>query len=312
MIMWRYRNTLDSPGLKKTGFDVKVRGRGDRKFTFWGVVSDFVDFDGGGPVVGGRVAWAMGGLELGGTVVMDTDQLSAVPDSIRAGLARDPFGAFGVDAAFPILKGPSLAAAIYGGASRSVKGDGGGTALGGPGIKVEVGGATVQAEYRWVEGRFIPGYFDALYERNRAVVDPVTGQVTTREATLTDLSMRGFFGHAEVSLGPLVQAEASYQYLDTEGSGDHRIQGHASLKQALPRHLRKVSKAEAYYENHRRGASHYGLFDATSETRFGYRLVVEPLPRLSILWEIQFTYEPDEAGGFQRRRLLNLQSIIRL
>ena len=151
-----------------------------------------------------------------------------------------------------------------------------------------------------------------LYERNRAVVDPVTGQVTTREATLTDLSMRGFFGHAEVSLGPLLQAEASYQYLDTEGSGDHRIQGRASLKQALLRHLRKVSKAEAYYENHRRGASHHGLFDATSETRFGYRLVVEPLPRLSILWEVQFTYEPDEAGGFERRRLLNLQSIIRL
>ena len=69
--------------------------------------------------------------------------------------------------------------------------------------------------------------------------------------------------------------------------------------------------AEAYYENHHRGGGK-GIFDKSSETRFGYRLGVKPVSRLSVIWEVQFTYEPDGTGGFQRRRLFNLQSRIDL
>ncbi len=199
---------------------------------------------------------------------------------------------------------------LYGGVSRTLWETENGTGLSGPGVRVKVGGLSLQAEYRWVEGRFTPAHFDAVYELNRAVVDSA-GRVVTRASTLANLSMRGVFGDAVLSLGPLLTAQASYQYLSNENASDRRLEGRASLRPALLRQLRKVSVAEAYYENHHRGGGK-GIFDKSSETRFGYRLGVKPASRLSVIWEVQFTYEPDGTGGFQRRRVLNLQSLISL
>ncbi len=105
MIMRRYRNTLDAPGMKKTGMDLQIRGLGGGKVTVRGVISDFLDLDRGGPIVGGRlVVHALGPVEVGGTVVVDNDQLSGLPDSVRTGL-QDRYGVFGVDVAYPPFEG---------------------------------------------------------------------------------------------------------------------------------------------------------------------------------------------------------------
>ncbi len=311
MIMWRYRNSLYAPGAKKTGLDLQLRGLGGGRVMVRGIINNFLDLDGGGPVVGGRVVvQPPGPLAVGATVVMDIDQLSGMPDSVRTALDKDCYGAFGVDVAYPLLKAPLAPVTLYGGVSRTLSGTKSGTGLGVPGVKLTMGRVSLRVEYRWVEGRFTPGHFDALYELNRAVVDSA-GRVVTREAAMADLSMRGIFGDLVLSLGPLLKAQASYQYLSNKDAADRRLEGRASLKPALLQQFRKVSLAEAYYENHHRGAGK-GVLDITSETRFGYRLGLKPVPGLSVIWEVQFTYEPDGTGGLQRRRALNLQSLISL
>ena len=83
--------------------------------------------------------------------------------------------------------------------------------------------------------------------------------------------------------------------------------GNALLK-AIPR----ISMAEAYYENHRREDGGGGFFEASPSTRFGYRFGFEPIQKVSVIWEVEFTYEPDGVGGYDRKRLLNLQSLISL
>lgn len=313
MIMRRYRNTLDAPGVKKTGLDLQIQGLSGGRVMARGVVSSFLDWDGGGPVVGGRIAYRTRvGLELGATVAADLDQLSALPDSVRAGAGRDRYGIFGVDAVYPLMQGPVARVSFYGGVSRTAMTGQAGTGLNGPGVLVTAGGLRVQVEYRWVEGRFRPGYFNALYDLNRAAVDPGTGAIVPRESTVADLSMQGVFGDAELSLGPLLKASASYQHLTGDGNEDRRLEGRASLMPALLKRLHKVAMAEAYYEHWLRGPKGFDFFEPTLDTRYGYRVGFDAVSKVSIVWEVEYTYRPDGAGGVKRQRIFNLQSLINL
>ncbi|HCR19519.1 MAG TPA: hypothetical protein DIU35_18735 [Candidatus Latescibacteria bacterium] len=313
MIMRRYRNTMDSPALKKTGLDFELRELGYGRLSIRGVINNFLDLDSGGPVVGGRVTFRPGsGMEIGVTAVVDTDQLSGLPDSVRAGMKEKDYGLFGVDVSYPLLRGPIAHMSIYGGISRTMLSDESGMGLSGPGILLRTGGLTVQAEYRWVEGHFSPGHFDALYEFNRATLSAGRDTIVTREETLENLTLQGVFGNVRLSLGPLLEAEGSYQHLSGKGNDDRRLGGRAYLKPALLRQLPQIEMAEAYYENRRRGSGGVNFFDASPDTRFGYKLGLNPVPKLSIILDVEFSYLPDGAGAFMRRRSFNLQSIISL
>lgn len=312
LIMREYRNTLNAPGKKRTGLDLQIRGLAGGRLAIRGVVNHLLDLEDGGPIVGGRVEVSPPGpLKVGGTVVIDVDQLGGLPDSLRADLDRDPYGAFGVDVSYPLAEGPRARVRLYGEASRAIHGQGGGTGLSGPGVQVVLGGLSFQGEYRWVQGRFSPGHFDALYELRRAVVD-TAGRVVSGEAAVADMTLRGIFGDIQLSMGPLLQAGASYQHLTGSAARDRRLEARASMGPAVLKAIPRVSLAEAYYENHRREDGGGGFFDVSPSTRYGYRFGFEPVSKVSVIWEVEFTYEPDGVGGFKRRRLLNLQSLINL
>jgi hypothetical protein len=312
LIMRDYRNTLGAPGEKRTGLDLQIRGLAGGRLTIRGVVNHLLDLDGGGPVGGGRVQVAPPGpLTVGATVVVDTDQLSGLPDSLRADLDKDPYGAFGVDVSYPLVDGPRARVRLYGEASRALQGPGSGTGLSGPGLQVTLGGLSFQGEYRWIRGHFSPAYFDALYELRRAAVD-TAGAIVTGEAAVTDMTLRGIFGDLRLSMGPLLQAGASYQHLTGRVARDRRLEARASLGSAMLKAIPRVSLVEAYYENHRREDGDRGFFEASPSMRYGYRFGFEPVGKVSVIWEVEFTYQPDGIGGFERRRLLNLQSLINL
>ncbi len=311
LVMWRYRNTQDSPGFKRTGLDLQIRGALEERITVRGIVSSLLDLDGGGPVVGGRISYRPPGkLEIGGTVVVDTDQLSAVPDSVRLGRPSDKYGIFGADVTYHLIQNESFRASLFGGVMRTMMGVGSGTGLSGPGIQAEMGSLTVRAAFRRIEGRLVPGHFDALYELNRAVVDPLSKGVTTREATLLDMSMQGVFGDATLILGKFLKADATYQILDGDRANEYRLEGRASLEQGALVLLRRITLAEAFYEQRRLSIEPGEFFDGTLQTRFGYRVGFSPMESLSVMWEIEYTFEPDDTGGLQRRRTFNLQSQI--
>ena len=123
--------------------------------------------------------------------------------------------------------------------------------------------------------------------------------------------MHGILGDMGLSLGGMIQAEASYQYLKGDSADEQILEGQATLMPGFLQHFQQLTLAEVYYEKRYRTSSPLDFLDGSPDTRFGYRLGVAPAEHLSIVWEVEFTYEPDDAGGFRRRRTLNLQSNVR-
>lgn len=310
LLMRNYRNTQGSPGIKRTGLDVQFRHLFNRRLTIRTFVSDLLDLDGGGPIVGSRVVFHPAELwDMGVTVVVDTDQLNALPDSVRNNRPRDAYGAVSLDIIYPLISKPNLQVQFYAAIARSLNNDSG-TGLSGPGIKIALGDLKIQGEYRWVTGRFQPGHFDALYDLNRAVVDSATGTILTREAALLNQSMQGFFADATLKIGQYLQAGGTYQLLTGNNTDAQILEGRAQLSPNALALVPKVNLAEAYYEKRFNSLNLGGFFDGTSDTRFGYRLGLSPMPQLTLISDVEFTYEPDGQGGYLRRRTLNIQSKI--
>lgn len=82
LIMSGYRNTLQYPGIKKTGLEFKFRDLGGTGFGLEGMVNNFQDFQEGGALLGLRASGrAVGKLEVGLTYVVDLDQYGGLLDS---------------------------------------------------------------------------------------------------------------------------------------------------------------------------------------------------------------------------------------
>lgn len=308
LLMRNYRNTLDAPSIKRTGLDVQFQRAMAGRVSIRMMVSDLLGLYGGGPIVAGRMVFHPADQwDIGATMVMDADQLNALPDSVRAEYPRDAYGAVSVDVNYPLMLRRGMQVTLYGAIARGLSSDSG-VGLSVPGIRIQAGGLGVQGEYRWVTGRFQPGHFDALYDLNRVVVDPATGAVLTREAALDDVSMHGVFVDVVLPLGRLLRAGGAYQMLRGGGGDAQILEGRMALSEEALARLPRVDMAEAYYEKRLNRSDLGALFDGTPDVRFGYRLGIVPLSQVTIVWEVEFTYAPDGLGGFRRRRTLNLQS----
>jgi hypothetical protein len=81
LIMDGYRNTLQYPGIKKTGLQFHRRDLGGRGIGVEWVINNFQDFQEGSALIGAR-AWAKATdkLEVGLTYVMDLDQYGGLVD----------------------------------------------------------------------------------------------------------------------------------------------------------------------------------------------------------------------------------------
>ena len=310
LLMRNYRNTHGAPGIKRLGLDVQIRNFWGDKMTvrtLIGDVGEVLDLDDAGPLVGGRVEfYPLPLLDVGVTAVVDADQLRGLPDSIRANHPRDAFAAASVDVAYPFVNKQHLRAEVYAGIGRILDGETG-TGISLPGMMFEAGPLRLRAEYQWTQGRFQHGHFDALYDVNRAIVDPNTGSITTRESTLRDASMRGVFGEAFLNIYRTLLASGSYQYLTGEVSNAQIVEGRVGFAPEFLTRLHKVARAEGYFEKRVRGSDLGKLFDTTSDTRFGYLVILEPVANVGMVWDVEFTYRPDGAGGFERQRTLNIQ-----
>jgi hypothetical protein len=307
--MRRYRNTFGYPGIKRAGLDLQVRHLVWEGLTVRGMVSDLADLlDRGAPVAGGRVsARTWGPLEVGGSLAVDTDQLGALPDSVRAGRPRDPYGVCSVDAQFPLYQARGVYLSAYGGIARSVASARRGTGFFGPGLMLIAGRLAARAEGRLTRGAFEPDHFDALYDQSRALVDPATGRVIPSEASIPDGTLRGLFVDAELDGGRFLRAVLSYQHLIGEGLEDRALSAVLSLRPELPGALDRITLSEGFLQ--KRSAGRPGRFlTVDADTRFGYRVGLRPAESVAVIWELEYSFVPNVTGGFERRRTLNLQT----
>ena len=313
LIVRDYRNTFGRPGLKRTGVDVQLRGFLWQSLAIRGFLNDAVDLlDRGSPLIGGRAsATSWGGLEIGATLAIDFDQLSALSDSVRAGSGDDAYGAYGIDVAFPLVQRRGMFVSVYGGVARPVATARKGTGFHGPGLRLVAGRFSARAEARFVRGAFEPDHFDGLYEQTRVqVLDD--GSLVTREAGVADVDLNGLLGHIQVRDVGMFGGEVTYQHLLGDGSDDRFLWAILTIKPGLVGRLKHVSLSEAYLEKRDRAATPAGFFEVNEDTRFGYRVGLRPAGRVSVVWTMEFSYVPDDAGGFERRRTLSLQTVFGL
>ena len=87
LIMADYRNTLQYPGIKKTGLQFRLENLGNTSIGIEGVINNFQDFQEGGALLGLRAFGRAGDkLELGLIYVTDLDQYSGLRDGDNDGV----------------------------------------------------------------------------------------------------------------------------------------------------------------------------------------------------------------------------------
>lgn len=321
LIMSDYRNTLDEPGVKKTGLDIAVRDISPWSVGVRLVVNDFLDLSRGGALIGARLSahpifhpdeTGVGRLEVGLTVVADTDQFEALRSlHLSSRPPGDAFGMAGLDAAYPIWDREHAQLTLYGQYARivdrrGVKGEG----FGAPGLQLVIGPLRARAEYRRFSNQFRPQYFDDLYEKSRARYDEARKTAFTKASTLTDTSMGGIYGDARLTLGPILTASAAYQRLSGRGDATHqRFLARSALTPAFLKRIPYLSQASAYYEKYSIDTRQAGFFDSTLDTFYGYVLGVDISKDVAVIWDTRYTFAPGPTGALRRNKVLNIQAV---
>jgi len=308
LIVRDYRNTFGAPGNKRTGMDLQVQGFLWRDLNLRGFASDLVDLlDRGSPVLGGRVSTRMfGDVLLGGSLVVDVDQHAALPDSVRPP-DKNPYAVYGADLTLPLYQGGGKRLAVYAGVARNAATRERGYGLHGPGISLISGRLTARAEGRYTSGRFEPDHFNAFYDQTRATLSP-GGQVVTREDGIQNVNLRGIFASLAYDRVRSLSFRLSYQHLTGADLEDRVLWADVSIFPELLKAISWVSRSEFYFEKRSRASSTVDFLDPDQDMRFGYRVGLQPARKVQVIWEVEFTYEPDGLGGFKRRRTFNLQT----
>lgn len=209
-IMYNYRNSA-SYDLRKVGMEF------DLDFERFGFESVYSDFREGG-VFGFRAYGrplkftslasvpVIGGFEIGATYAADfnnnADRTWGDPTGTLAN-AKDggSMGIFGFDFGLPLLSLPTINSTLYFDYA-SIAGYGGGSALG---LDVNFSGMGViglgaKYERRWIGDRFIPAYFDALYERERYLPIDTTRFFSKAELLNNSRKTEGYYGEILISI----------------------------------------------------------------------------------------------------------------
>jgi len=319
LIMSDYRNTLEEPGVKKTGLDVAVRDVSSWNVGARLVVNDFLDLSRGGALIGARLSarpilypneMGVGRLEVGLTAVADADQFEGLR-GLRLPFRprRDAVGMAGVDAAYPIWDREHARLTLYGQYARLVDRNGvRGEGFGAPGLQLILGPLRARAEYRRFSDHFRPQYFDDLYEKGRARYDEARQTAFTKASALSDTSMRGIYGDARLSLGPILTASAAYQRLSGQGGAtNQRFIARGALAQAFLKRIPYLSQASAYYEKYNIDTRQAGFFDSTLDTFYGYVLAVDISQDVAVVWDTRYTFAPGPT--LRRNKVLNIQAV---
>ncbi len=416
LIMDRYRNTLQYPGVKNTGVRFQLEGLGGGSFGVEGLVSNLQDLEEGGALVGLRVFnRPMPRLEVGLTYVVDLDQYAGLldrdgdgfPDDVDAfpededlaldndgdgvsddfdadddndgvididsgsglppdvidGLAAlegdafrvdrdvrrrtpfdknrvgsDPFGILGLDAGYNVLDDDRLNLTIYGQMAVMIddddelspaSADSQGVAPGNrkaegfgvmaPGLWAKVGPFDGRLEYRYFHDDFEAGYFDNLYDVDRARLDVATGRAQPKDASLgRGESLNGVYGRLVTDLFGMARGAADYQHMVGADEPLRQLHAEADLSPQLLTMVPRLKRASAYYQKNNIGNrldadgtpdSEDGFFESTEDTFYGYDVGFEMAGGVAVVWDTRFLFVRAADGRLDRRKVMSIETV---
>lgn len=217
-IMYNYRNS-SSYDLRKTGMEL------DLNFEKFGFESMYSDFAGKGVLglrgyvrplkftTAGKIP-VLGGLETGVTYAADLNEnANKKYDAVAKKSTGDgSVSVVGFDAGLPLLSLSMLKSTLYFDYAKIVNYGSGSAA----GIDLHASGMgllSLSAKYerRFIGDRFIPSYFDALYERDRFVPLDTLRFVSKVMALENAPSVQGYYGELLLSILNTVTIIGGYQ-----------------------------------------------------------------------------------------------------
>lgn len=416
LIMDRYRNTLDYPGIKNTGIRFQLERLGGSQFGVEGMVNNLQDLEGGGALVGLRVFNQIARrVQVGVTYVVDLDQYSGLldrdgdgypdavdafprdkslaldndgdgvpdnldgdddndgifdidpgsglPDSVITALqaigsaalpldgnvrrknpfnkqrvGSDPFGIVGLDAGYLLKEGQHLNLTLYGQVAMFVDDDdelslaeanaqgvtpgnrkAEGFGIMAPGLLAKAGPFEGRIEYRHFQDDFEAGYFDNLYDADRARLDVASGRATSKDAGLDrGTSRNGIFGRVAADLFGLARGGADYQHLVGTGDPKRQLHADASLSQQVMEMVPRLTRASAYYQKNNIGlrrdsdgaaGSQDGFLESTEDTFYGYDLGFEMASGVAVVWDTRFLFVRAADGKIDRRKVMSIETV---
>lgn len=226
------------------------------------------------------------------------------PDSLNLKLKPTPFDitdapnqeqlAFGVDLGLPVLTADYLQLILYGQAAKFAYGNGWGMAA--PGLLAKFAFINFYAEYRMLNEKFIPEYFNATYEIERVIfVQDTTGnlQPVTKRQLMEQVKdkMQGYVVGADFNIGNLVTFSAMYQDMGSSAGFDFKTFG-ANLD-LNTKMVPKIQRAGAYYYQQNVDK----LFRKQEGTIFGYQLQYEIAGGAALLLDYRTMYRDFNGDG---------------
>lgn len=416
LIMDRYRNTLDYPGVKNTGVRFQFEGINGSSFGLEGMVSNLQDLEEGGALVGLRLFnRPMPKLEVGLTYVVDLDQYAGLldrdgdgfPDDVDAfpknkdlaldndgdgisdnfdvdddndgkididvdsglplevidGLTAlesddfvvdrnvqrrtpfnktrvgsDPFGILGVDVGYHIFDDGRLSLTLYGQVAVMIDDDdklslaaadsqgvapgnrkADGFGLMAPGLWAKMGPFDARIEYRYFQDDFDAGYFDNLYDVDRARLDVATGRAEPKDARLRrGENLNGLYGRFVTDLFGLAQGSADYQHMVGDDEPQRQLHAEADLSEQLLTMVPRLRRASAYYQKNNIGnrldkdgtrGSDDGFFESTEDTFYGYNVGFEMAGGVAVVWDTRFLFVRAADGRLDRRKVMSIETV---
>jgi hypothetical protein len=232
------------------------------------------------------------------------------------------FQLVGLDAGLPLINTSLLGVMLYGHSASRVDGVRG-WGVGVPGIAVKVWKLDGAVEYRMVEGRFTPGFFDRYYLDERYS----RGLLQEKGEYIDSVSLSGIFGRAGMDVWGLLKLEGSYQYMFIKDGGGHTIRGYegtVGIGETIMSHIPKINRAEVYLRNSNIGRSDKydskgnlvepgelaGQFDRTPHMYWGYRAGFEIAAGASLIWDYRYGWKI-ENGRLVPNNHIFLQTALR-
>jgi hypothetical protein len=223
--------------------------------------------------------------------------LKPKPFNIKEAKNQEQLG-FGIDLGLPIFTADYLQLTLYGQAAKFAYGNGWG--MGAPGLLAKFGFINVYAEYRMLNEKFIPEYFNATYEIDRVTfVQDTLGnlQPFTKRQLMESVNdkMQGYIAGADFFIGNIVTFSAMYQNMKNSSGNASRpdFNTFAANLDLNTQMIPKIQRAGAYYYQQNVNK----LFNKQEGTMFGYQLQYEIAAGAALLLDYRTMYRDLNGDG---------------
>ena len=193
-----------------------------------------------------------------------------------------------------------------------------GLGIAAPGLWLEAGPLHGQLEFRHFRDDFDSGYFDNLYELDRARIDVATGLANPKDALLRrNESASGIYGGLSTDISRIITASADYQHLTGADNAKQQVHASARISREFLKNIPRLTLAQAYYQKNNIGArtqdddpaSENDFFESTEDTFYGYLLGLEMAGGGSVRWDTRYIFSRDSGGELERDKIMTIETV---